>query len=183
MSFAFYAFAFFAVANPFRWRLSLPERDGRVRGQPLALGVALLVGVAAPISAAAGSVLDWLDISPETWRIAAGVVVVGAGLWVLAFPRRRDEPELAGMGAGVVPVFFPVLLAPELYVLLKSTGADETVGFTLASLAIPIGALAVLTLQRRTPVSESVMTAMSRILAALAVVVGLALIISGIRDV
>lgn len=183
MSFAFYALAFLAVANPFRWRLSLPEDDGLPRPQPLAVGLGLLIAVTLAITAAADSVLDWLDISPETWRIAAGIVVIGAGLWVMAFPQRHQEASLRGIAAGVVPVFFPVLLAPELFVLLKSTGADEGVSFTLWALAIPVAGIVLLALLRRSPTSETVMTGLSRLLGALAVVIGIALIISGIRDV
>ncbi len=183
MSFAFYAFAFLAVANPFRWRLSVPEDDGLPRPQAIAFGLGLLIAAALAITAAADSILDRLDISPESWRIATGVVVIGAGLWVMAFPQRRQEASLPGSAAGVVPVFFPVLLSPELFVLLKSTGADEGVGFTLWALAIPVAAVVLLSSLRRSPTSETVMTGLSRLLGALAVVVGIALIISGIRDV
>ena len=80
-------------------------------------------------------------------------------------------------------MFFPVLLSPELYVLLKSTGADESVGFTLAALAFPVVGLAGLALVKRTPPSETAMVGLSRLFGALAVVVGIALVISGIRDV
>ncbi|MEE8332131.1 MAG: MarC family protein [Acidimicrobiia bacterium] len=183
MSFAFYAFAFLAVANPFRWRLSLPEDGELPRPQPLAIGLGVLIATAVIVAAAADSILDWLDVSAETWRIAAGIVVVGAGLWVMAFPQRRQEASLRGSAAGVVPVFFPVLFSPELFVVLKSTGADEGVGFTLWALAIPVAAVVLLSSLRRSPTSETVMTGLSRLLGALAVVVGIALIISGIRDV
>ena len=96
MSFAFYAFAMLVVANPFRWRLSLPEDDGRVRPRPLVVGVALLAVVAVAFGLWAGDALDWLDISPESWRIAAGIIAIGAGLWVMARPQRREEPSLSG---------------------------------------------------------------------------------------
>jgi len=183
VSAAFYAFAFLVVANPFRWRLSVPEDDGRPRPQAIAIGLGLLIAATLAITAAADTVLDWLDISPESWRIAAGVVVIGAGLWVMAFPQRRAEPELPGSMAGVVPTFFPVLLTPELFVLVKSTGADESVGLTMWALAVPVAGLVLLSSLRRSPPSETVLVGLSRLLGALAVVVGMALIISGIRDV
>jgi LPXTG-motif cell wall-anchored protein len=183
VSFAFYAFAFFVVANPFRWRLSLPETGDRTHFAPLAAGLAILVVIAVIVAAAADSVLDWLDISPETWRIASGVVVIAAGLWVMVFPHRPSEASLPALWAGVAPVFFPVLLAPELYVLLKATGADEGVGVTLGALILPVATVAALGTVRRTSTSAAVLTGLSRLLAALAVVAGLALIISGIRDV
>lgn len=183
MSFAFYALAYLAVANPFRWRLSVPEEDGLPQPQIVAIGLGLLIATAVVIAVAAESVLDWLDVSPETWRIAAGLVVIAAGLWVMAFPQRRIDAAPEGMMAGVVPTFFPVLLAPELYVLVKSTGADETVGFTLWALAIPVAAFILLATRRRTTTSEAVIVGLSRLLGAVAVVAGVALIISGIRDV
>jgi small neutral amino acid transporter SnatA (MarC family) len=181
VSFAFYAFALFVVANPFRWRLSVPERAGLVRPRPLLLGLVLLTAVAAAMGVWAESILEWLQVSPESWRIAAGVVVIGAGLWVLAFPQRTVEPELRGMWAGVVPTFFPVLLAPELFVVLASTGADEGVAVTLWALVLPVATVLALATGERTP--TTVITGLSRLTAALAVVVGVALIISGIRDV
>ena len=101
----------------------------------------------------------------------------------MVFPQGRDLAELPGLGAAVVPTFFPVLLAPELYVLLKSTGSVESIGFTMWALAFPVGGLVLLSLLRRSPTSETVLVGLSRLFGTLAVVVGMALIISGIRDV
>lgn len=184
MSAAFVAMALLAVVNPFRVRLAVPEDGGgRARMAELAGGALLLLGVAAVVVAASVPLLDWLDISPETWRIAAGLVVVLAGAWVIVFPQRTAEPELPGRWAALVPVLFPYLLTPEVLVAVWSLGADEPAALVLSGLAASLGVAVVLGLTPKEGAPAAMLRGAARLLAALAVVVGIALIISGIREV
>ncbi len=175
--------AFLAAVNPFRVRPGLPEVDGRARPRALAAGCLLVFALGAVAVAAAPALLDGLDVSPETFRLAAGFVMAVAAGWVLWFPHRGDEPELAGMGAAAVPVAFPLLISPELFVLTISAGADENAAAVLGSLAVALVAVFALGAVPRRGATTALLRAGSRLTAALLMVAAVVLIVSGIRDV
>lgn len=184
MNLALLMIAYLAAVNPFRARLAAPEdATGRARPDVLALGIGALYALAALGVAVAPRALDGLDVSPETFRIAAGFVLAVAGAWVIWFPARTEEPALAGRAAALVPLLFPVLVSPELFALVWSTGADEGAGEVLVALAVALAALFGLGTVRRTPVSETVLRAGARLAGAALVGISLVLVVSGIRDV
>jgi hypothetical protein len=165
VSFAFLVAGFLATTNAGRVALaSLECRPGR-REWTIALlaGAVLLVGS----TLLADPLLDALSISPESWRIAAAIVVGVAGVRTLVWPRATSGP------------FGAVLVTPGLAVLAISFGADEPLGKALA--AGVLGLLPLLLAYRARGEDASALAA--QFLAALAVVVAIALAVSGIRDV
>ena len=86
MTFSFLLFALVAAVNPCRLRLVLPERRGAVL-----LGAMIALAGVAAIALVGGALLDALDISPESFRLGAAVVLAleGARSLVLARPGRR----------------------------------------------------------------------------------------------
>ena len=78
------------------------------------LGAALVIAAGAGLVAVSTELLDAIEVTPETYRIAAGTVAALVGMRVVVFPGRAEEPQLNGMWASVVPVAFPLLLTPEL---------------------------------------------------------------------
>ncbi len=183
MNLAMMVVAFVAAVNPFRVRPGLPQDGDRARPRVLAAGCALVFGLGVAAVAAAPSLLDALDVSPETFRLAAGFVMAVAAGWVLWFPHRGDEPELGGLAAAVVPVAFPLLLSPELVVLTISAGADEDAAAALAALAVALVAVLAVGAIPQRGVTEAVLRAGSRLAAAGLMVAAVVLIVSGIRDV
>lgn len=175
--------AFLAAVNPFRVRPGLPEVDGRARPRALAAGCLLVFALGAVAVAAAPALLDGLDVSPETFRLAAGFVMAVAAGWVLWFPHRAGEPELAGLAAAVVPVAFPLLIGPELFVLTISTGADESAVSVLGALALALTATFALGAVPRSDAQAALWRGASRLAAAVLMVAAVALIVSGIREV
>jgi len=107
-----------------------------------------------------------MSISPESFRIAAGLVLVAAGLRTIVWP------------APLSP-FAAVLVTPELTVLSVSLGADEPNATVLAA-ALP--AFVVLALAHRARRRDTSAVA-AQFLAALQLVVAVALVVAGIRDV
>lgn len=184
MSGALLVIAYLAAVNPPRARLGLPE-TGADRARPFVLGGGLLLGfgVVWGLAAVSGPLLDWLEVTPETFRIAAGITAVLAAAVVLVRPRPADEPELPGRLAALWPVAFPRLAAPQVLVLAISTGAQEGVAATLAAAAVSLGVLGVLGLVPRRGVADRALLWLGRVLAALLVVVAIWLIIEGIREV
>jgi small neutral amino acid transporter SnatA (MarC family) len=173
--------AWLAVLNPFRTRLGLPERDGRGRMEIVGPGVILGVGLLVVLAAGAGSLLDTLEISPEMFRIAAGLVLLIAAAWMAFRPVPTEEPLADGMLGALWPVAYPRIVSPEAIVLALTTGASDGVmvgPMMLAGAAvIGLGAITLDVSGRR------VSAAFGRLLAAVVVLVAVVLAIEGIRQV
>ncbi|HEX9978411.1 MAG TPA: hypothetical protein VGB41_07285 [Acidimicrobiia bacterium] len=175
--------AFAAAFNPFRSRGALPETsDGRGRAVPLLVGGALAVASVAALAWWSGPVLRTLQITPETFKIAAGFVAVLAGGYAFVVAVPSAEPELGGWRAGVWPVWYPRLLGPEVIVLALTAGAGNGVAATSWSAAAAVTALFALA-PMHGRVTRRVLVWFGRILSAALVVVGVWLTIDGIRDV
>jgi small neutral amino acid transporter SnatA (MarC family) len=178
VSFAFLAFAFLAAVNPSRVRLVLPERSAAV-----ALGALLALGAVAAIAAFGGSLLDALDISPESFRLGAALVLALEGARALVFGRPGAEPELAGLLAAVVPVAFPLLLTPGVVALAVAAGGDDVEAEAVGALGLALVVVIAASGVPRGPRSDALLAAGGRLFGALEVALGVALAVGAIRDV
>lgn len=177
-SFGFLFLAFVAALNPCRTRLSLPERN-----EALVLGALVALAMGAALAAAGSVVLDSLDVSPESFRLAAGLVLTLEGSRALALPRPATQPELPGLGAALVPVAFPLLLQPGVVVFALAAGGDGVAGEAIGALA---AALVLVGLAGALPTgsrSEALFAAGGRLFGALEIAAGAALAVDAIRDV
>jgi hypothetical protein len=164
VSFGFLVAGFLSTMNAGRVALaSGPSRAAR------SVALALLAGFGLVTAATvfADELLEALSISPESFRIAAGLVLGVAGLRTIVWPRPAPGP------------FAAVLVTPELACLAISFGADEPTGRVFGAAAIALLVVAIAALMR--PHRPGVVAA--QFLAALQVVVGIGLIVSGVRDV
>jgi hypothetical protein len=164
MSFGFMVVAFVAATNA--GRVALACREGRL--SPRSLALALLAGACLVVvgAAPADELLDALDISPESFRIAAGLVLGAAGLRTIVWPRPSGP-------------FAAILVTPSLACLAISFGADEATGEVLGAAAIALAVVAIAAAAGpREPIGRA-----AEFLSALQVVVAVALVISGVRDV
>jgi small neutral amino acid transporter SnatA (MarC family) len=171
-----------AAANPMRAALALlPRSPAELRSLTIAVGIgsAVVTLAAWGLAVVSGPVLDGLDISPESFRVGGGIVIaIGGARMVTLGP--SEWPDLVPSWAtALVPVAFPVLLAPELVAASIGLGADEGAGPVLlaAALAAVLGTLAFASVRGR-PGPTAVAT--SRLVGAVAVVCGTALTIDGI---
>ena len=171
MSFGLLLVAFLGAVNPCRARLALPARP-EVAG----LGALVALAVAAAVAALGGAALDALDVSPESFRLAAGLVLAVEGARALVWPQPAREPELPGLGAALIPVAFPILLQPGVVVLALAAGGDGVGASGIGALAIALLAAAVLPGGRLLPAG-------ARLVGSLEIVAGAALAISAIGDV
>jgi small neutral amino acid transporter SnatA (MarC family) len=178
VSFAFLAFAFVAAVNPCRVRLVLPERRAAV-----ALGALLALGAVAGIAVLGGALLDALDISPESFRLGAALVLALEGARALLFGRPGAEPELAGLLAAAVPVAFPLLLTPGVVALAVAGGGDDVGAEAVGALALALAFALAATLVPRGPRNDALLAAGGRLLGALEIAAGVALAVGAIRDV
>jgi small neutral amino acid transporter SnatA (MarC family) len=176
--------AFTVALNPFRARLGLPGTAGSpARLGPAVAGMALGATALLGLAVGSGPALSALEVTPETFVIAAGLVAVLGGAWVLGFPEPADEPEASGWLAGLWPVAFPRVVGPETITLALAVGARAGVAEVALGAGVGLallGALAVVPLGR---LVERVLVWCARVGAALLIVVGVWLMIEGIRDV
>lgn len=134
---------------------------GVLRPGPRAVGSVLgWAAVAAATVAVAGPVLDALDVSPASARMAAGTGVVVAGIGVLAAPSSSVTTGLVAAGAGL---------------LALSTGVDDGLVAVVAVVVAALVGLAVPAAWRRPLVA--------RLAAGAAVLLGFDLLVDGVLGV
>lgn len=184
MTLVFVAVAFVASVNAARLRLLLPDHGETSRWSAAVVGLGSLValGVIALMAAVADPLLDALRITDEMWRIAAGLVVIVAGLRYVAAPSTSEEPRLGGYFAALVPITFPLLVTPEIVMLAVAFSVSEstsrtTVGFGIALVLFNLVAL----IPRGT--KRGPWLAGARFHGALLTIMGVAIVIEGIREV
>ena len=173
--------AYIAAVNPPRLRPVLPGSDDSVEPFPVLAGAAAAFVIGLAIVAFSTELLSALDVTPETARITAGMVAALVGFRILVKPTRKPEPRLNGALAAAVPVAFPLLLTPELVALVFIYGATEPAARSVGGLGLAlVTGAAVGWITHRRP---TVWLASARLLAAFLILVGVALIVEGIRDV
>jgi len=172
---------FLAVVNPaavaFAWRDdSAPSSRRRSTLVGLGVGIALAAGA----GLGAQRFLDFLDIEPETFRIAAGIVIAVIGLRAICWPMERSPREELAWGA--YPLGWPLIANPACIAAAISFGVDSSPGRVALS-AIPwavVGAALALVTTRR---FDGSLRAASQFTGVLAVAVGTALIVDGVRAI
>jgi small neutral amino acid transporter SnatA (MarC family) len=177
--------ALVAALNPARAAFGIPSS----RGSPSALGLAALgglIGGLAVCAAAAlgGPLLEALDVSEPSFRIAAGTVAALCGIADLFRRPPEPEPALAGWRAALVPVAIPLVARPVLLVMALGAGADRSVLVAAGSMAIAVALLSGLTAWWSTDGPRGrVLRWASRLLAAVLIACGVVLGADGVLDV
>lgn len=177
--------ALVAALNPARAAFGIPG----TRGSPSAFGLAALGGLLGGLAVCAaaalgGSVLDLLDVSEPSFRIAAGAVAALGGVADLFRRPPEPEPALAGWRAALVPVAIPLVARPVLLVMALGAGADRSALVAAGSMAIAVALLGGLTAGWSPNGSRGrVLRWASRLLAAVLVACGVVLGADGVLDV
>jgi small neutral amino acid transporter SnatA (MarC family) len=170
--------------NPARAAFAVPRGSAPAAAWLAAVGGAV-GGLAVCVAAALGDpLLDVLDVSEPSFRVAAGIVAALAGVADVFRRPPSPDPALPGRRAALVPVAVPVVARPALLVIALGAGADEGV---LVSLAAMVLGLALLTgLATRAPADGPGGRALrwaSRLLAVGLVACGVLLTIDGVLAV
>jgi small neutral amino acid transporter SnatA (MarC family) len=181
-----WAAALLLALNPARAAFGVP-RAGRSPGAVAGLAVAGgAIGALAVCAAAAagGPLLEALDVSEPSFRIAAGIVAGLAGAVDLFRRPPAPEPALPGRRAALIPVAFPVVARPALIVLALGAGADRGVLVSLGAMAVGVALMSGLAARWSTegPRGRFLRWA-GRLLAVGLVACGVLLAIDGVLDV
>ena len=171
--------------NPARAAFAVPRTGTRRE----AIGICATggaIGAIAVVAAAAVAdpLLDALDVSDPSFRVAAGIVAGLAGVMDLFRKPPRPEPALPGRAAALVPVALPSVARPALLVVAIGAGADH--GALLALGAMSAGVALLVALVAELPPEGPrgrVLRWASRLLAVGLVAGGVILAIDGIMDV
>jgi small neutral amino acid transporter SnatA (MarC family) len=129
--------------NPARAAFGVP-RAGRSRREVAELAALGCVAGALAVCVAAllgDPLLDALDISESSFRIAAGIAAALAGAVELFRRPPSPEPALEGRRAALVPVAIPLVARPVLILLALGAGADSGVIVAVGAMALGVGLL------------------------------------------
>ena len=184
MSTVLVIFAFVVTMNPPRTRLGLPESaTRRTRWDIVPAGVVVGAAVLTLVGAVSGSALDALQISPESFRIAAGVVLVIAATWMFFQPVPRPEPLAAGLWGALWPVAYPRVVSPETLTLAVTVGASDGMGRMLSGLGAAVAMLLVLGAVPASAFGRRLLAELGRVAAVVLAVAGVGLLLLGVREV
>lgn len=138
-----------AAANPFRAAAAAPPRSEPAT-LALAVGGAGFLGVLA--AWASGPLLDLVDVSGPSARIAAGIALLVVAGKDLFFKPPTAEPSITGRSAGLFPLAFPVIFSPAFAVVAIAGASERGVGPTTIAIAMSLvptaAALAVVPIER-----------------------------------
>jgi small neutral amino acid transporter SnatA (MarC family) len=129
--------------NPARAAFCVPRagRSPRAVAALAAAGGALGGLAVCAVASVGGPLLDALDVSEPSFRIAAGVVAVLAGAADLLRRPPPPEPALAGWRAALIPVAIPSVARPALLVVALGAGADAGVPVAAGAIAVAVALL------------------------------------------
>jgi small neutral amino acid transporter SnatA (MarC family) len=181
-----WAAALVLALNPARAAFGVP-RGGRspwrVAGVAAAGGA--IGGLAVCAVAIAGDpLLQALDVSAPSFRVAAGIVAVLAGAADMLGRPPPPEPALPGLRAALIPVAIPLVARPGLIVLALGAGADRGVLVSAGAIALGIALLTILVARWPTDGPRGRALRWSgRLLGAGLVACGVILTIDGVLDV
>ena len=173
------------AGEPARCGIGRAHRRRRLVAGPVAALGGALGGLFVCAAAAAGDpLLDALDVSEASFRLAAGIVAAVAGIADLFRRPPSPEPALPGWRAAVIPVAIPAVARPALLVMAVGAGADRSLLVTVAAMVAAVALLVGLTAWRPTdgPRHRALDWA-RRVLATGLVAAGVLLAIDGILDV
>jgi small neutral amino acid transporter SnatA (MarC family) len=138
-----WAAALLLALNPVRAAFGVPRggRPPRELARLAALGGAIGAVAVCAAAAVGGPLLEALDVSEPSFRIAAGILAAMLAVADLWRGAPTPKPNAPGRRAALVPVAFPLVARPVLLVLALGAGAGESIAVTAVSLAVAVGLL------------------------------------------
>jgi small neutral amino acid transporter SnatA (MarC family) len=181
---------FFAAVNPAAVALAAAAataaapalRRPAARAAAAVIGLVVAVGLFGGATLAAEPLLDALDIAPETFRIAAGIVMAIVGAYAVWRASVGCEPASDSWEAGVFPFGLPLLAGPASLIAAVSYAVDRGEGKTLGAAVVPVAVAAGLIVAgvgRWRPAADAV----ARVTGALLIALACGLIVEGVRDI
>lgn len=170
------AIAMVVAVNPLRLHGRLAPTKVTAAGGAIAFGVYVGLG------AIATGLLEAINVSGPTMRVAAGLILAAGAIRDLLIGPPAAEPALPGWKAALVPVAIPMLLRPHVGALALSIGASD--GLAPLSLGTVLMVLmAIWTARQHGALSERVLGWLAAGAAVVAASIGVALAVDGVLSV
>ena len=177
---------FFAAINPAAVAMSMVHAGGdgerRANWRVAAIGGVTAVVMYALACWVAPHLLDWLQIAPESFRVAAGIVMATMGVEAIWFGAITTDGDDVGIQAAVFPLGVPLIAGPAGLMAAVSYGDDQGFGRAFGAAAV-IVAVVVALLFARPERGRPALGGMARVTGALLVAVAAGLIVSGVREI
>jgi small neutral amino acid transporter SnatA (MarC family) len=174
---------FVCAVNPPAVVLALrrTREGGAVDRRNFAAGIAVALATFGGIIAGADSILDALDLAPESFRIAAGIIMLTPGLFAVWRGRVAAASLEGRLGDALFPIAVPLIAGPASLAASLSYGADYNFAqvFAAAAIAALLGGALGATIRGRTAALDGV----ARVLGALLCAFAIGLIVEGVRDI
>ncbi len=143
MSSTLIALAAVCAANPFRVAACAPTNPD-IRRRAVAVAALLSLAAAGLLAVLSEPILEALNVSGSSSRIAAGAAVLVVGTRDLFIQPPAPKPALDGWRAGISPMAFPVILTPALAILAISAGSERGAGTAVGLIGAAILVVAVI---------------------------------------
>jgi multiple antibiotic resistance protein len=129
--------------------------------------------------------LDWLDVSPESFQFAAGAAMFPLALRLILMGDSMSAPENAPSYSWLVPFAVPMLAGPSSIIAAISYAARFGEGEAILASAVVLAFTAVLfmTLERFEKVPLIVLQTAARLSGGLLVLIAVELAVDGVRSV
>jgi small neutral amino acid transporter SnatA (MarC family) len=151
-------------------------------GLVLAFAAAVTAVAAIAFAGVSGPILDALDVSPATFRLAAGAVLAAGSLWWVVVGRAPvagpGEPD---RGGALLVLDLAILLSPQLVAVSIALGADDGVG--VVAVGAPVVLAVTWLVTALAPDRPAVWSAVARVVGAFGVVLALDLVVDGVKSV
>jgi small neutral amino acid transporter SnatA (MarC family) len=172
--------ALLVAVNPLAVAVALWPRESRTR---MAAAAAIASAIAVAAAAASGPLLEALDVTPGTFRVAAAIVLgLASARWlIVGAPSVASDGPADGAGRVVVPLLIPALVTPQLAMVSVSAGVDDGVALVAAGAATGLAIAWVATIFTKR--HHAAWVAGVRLVAALAMAIALALAVDGVKTV
>jgi len=172
--------AIIAAVNPFAAAARLDGKRPPPRHIITAGNLSLAIYTLA--AAFAGDILEALSVEPESFLVAAAVIIAASGAATIALGPLRLHFDPASGYADLVPLAVPVLLGPAGLSAVIVVATRESAGLaivgSLAAVVVCLG-LAVARFGAAAPLADG----LARLLAGLAVVIAAGFAVDGIRAI
>jgi small neutral amino acid transporter SnatA (MarC family) len=172
--------ALLVAVNPLAVAVALWPRERRTT---MAVAAAIAAAVAVAGAASSGPILEALDVTPGTFRVAAAIVLgLASARWlIVGAPTVAGDGPAGGWGRVGVPLLIPALVTPQLAMVSVSAGADDGVALVAAGAAASLAVAWVATIVAKR--HHAGWVAGVRLVAAVAMAAALALAVDGVQTV
>jgi small neutral amino acid transporter SnatA (MarC family) len=172
----------FVAISPAAVAVAVERPGSRLMARTMVIAAVAAMAVYAGAGLGASSLLDAIDIEPETFRVSAGLVMAVGGVFAIWSGTAGYGGELDSRWSALFPLALPILVSPAGLAAVLSHSADGDTGLAMGAAAVAV-ALAALAVVARLGRFRAAADGIARVSGALLIAFAGALIVDGVRAV